>query len=391
MPPAADATQSRQAAQQLSALTGVRGLLCLWVWFLHIGLIGAEHFAWDLDARFGSIAVDIMMHGYLAVDMFFILSGFVLLHVYQDRLHSWKQRCQFWRARFARVYPLHLVTLSVVLAAYFGGLIPGVPVFPPLESGALVPDNQLLPSFLKNLLLVQSWNWWPHATWMGVAWSISAEAFMYLCFPLVLLVINRLRATAAVTTMLLMPMILMTVCIMIPVQVSFTTQLAAFSKADLTPHVEHISPAAMEFGLLRVTAGFIAGCCAYRCYSSSLYARIPWQVVGPICATSIIALLLGEQVLYVYPLLPVLILSLAAPGNILTRICSSQPLVWIGDRSYAVYMCHAFLLPVFAVLPGSSITMTWFNVVLATALLLAVCHVIYHLIEMPARRWLRGS
>ena len=103
------------------------------------------------------------------VSFFFVLSGFILTysHSKPDRQIS---LAEFYVARFARVWPLHITTLLLCLA-----LIP--------ERARVTPDS-LLPT-LANLTLTQSWI--PKAAYFfsynSVSWSISTEVFFYLLFP----------------------------------------------------------------------------------------------------------------------------------------------------------------------------------------------------------------
>ncbi|MGO1055515.1 acyltransferase family protein [Crossiella sp. CA198] len=124
----------------------------------------------------------------------FILSGFVL---------AWSARpgepvTTFWRRRFAQIYPVHLVT--AVLALTLGA--------------TLVPS--LLPSSgnetAANLLLVSSWwpDWWQALN--PVSWSLVCEAFFYLCFPLLFVLLRKgtaawlyTVAAAAVLVVLALP------------------------------------------------------------------------------------------------------------------------------------------------------------------------------------------
>ena len=117
--------------EHLPSLTPLRGIAALWVVVFH--------FCWRFpNAQPGDYGV--VREGYLAVDMFFVLSGFVISHVYKE---SFAKECtarrysDFLKARIARIYPLHLVMLMVFLAAvaleraaifFAGGSIEPVPL-----------------------------------------------------------------------------------------------------------------------------------------------------------------------------------------------------------------------------------------------------------------------
>src|SRR5436305_1921821 len=146
---------------RLDALTGLR------FWFAF--LVVCHH---SLNRWFGPGARVVSDFGYIGVDFFFVLSGFVL---------AWSARpdvgpLRFWWNRFARIWPLHLTTLLLALAL-------GVAV----ASGGVA-------ALLPNLFLVQAW--WPQPDvyfgFNAVSWSLSCEVFFYLCFPLLFRWISRL-------------------------------------------------------------------------------------------------------------------------------------------------------------------------------------------------------
>ena len=105
------APRPARRVEHLPSLTPLRGIAALWVVVFH--------FCW----RFPNVRPDdygVVREGYLAVDMFFVLSGFVISHVYKEtfaRECTVRRYFDFLKARIARIYPLHLVMLMVFLAA----------------------------------------------------------------------------------------------------------------------------------------------------------------------------------------------------------------------------------------------------------------------------------
>ena len=129
--------------------------------------------------------------GYLWVEFFFALSGFVLTYVYAPRTQRlWRVRgyVEFLRSRLIRLYPLHLTILLVILAmvvtlrwlAARGGYVSiyDEPYHPVCT----------FPTFIANLFLVQAWNIFPSLSWNGAAWFVSVEFLLCLIFPLYLAV-----------------------------------------------------------------------------------------------------------------------------------------------------------------------------------------------------------
>ncbi len=127
--------------------------------------------------------------GYLWVEFFFTLSGFVLTYVYAARVREfWRGRAYFTflKARLARLYPLHIAMLFVILAmvvtlrwlAARGGYVS-------IYDEPYHPINTL-PTFIANLFLVQAWNIFPYLSWNGASWFVSVEFLLCLLFPVYL-------------------------------------------------------------------------------------------------------------------------------------------------------------------------------------------------------------
>ncbi|HEY5046530.1 MAG TPA: acyltransferase [Rhizomicrobium sp.] len=124
--------------------------------------------------------------GYLWVEFFFALSGFVLTYAYASRAAEfWRAKAYFafLKARLARLYPSHIFMLLVILAmvialrflAARGGYVsiydePWHPI-------------DTWPTFVANLFLVQAWNIFPYLSWNGASWFVSVEFLLCLLFP----------------------------------------------------------------------------------------------------------------------------------------------------------------------------------------------------------------
>jgi peptidoglycan/LPS O-acetylase OafA/YrhL len=117
------------------------------------------------------------------MDMFFMISGFLILLRYGDKLKDWPSYKSFIVRRLARFYPLYLVTLiffvAVGMALHLGLVTSTVPER---------YDFSLLP---QNILLLQAWGTTPELSFNYVSWSLSAEWFCYLLLPVYVFVIRR--------------------------------------------------------------------------------------------------------------------------------------------------------------------------------------------------------
>jgi len=166
---------------EILALKGARALPPLILVLFHYCEGHGYRGAWWFDLP--------VARGYLWVEFFFALSGFVLTYVYARRWRAmWQPRGYFGflRARLSRLYPLHLTVLLVMLAM--------VIVLRALaaQGGYLsIYDEQWHPivttkTFIANLLLVQAWNIFPYLSWNGASWFVSVEFLLCLLFPLYL-------------------------------------------------------------------------------------------------------------------------------------------------------------------------------------------------------------
>jgi peptidoglycan/LPS O-acetylase OafA/YrhL len=152
----------------LKALTSLRFWAALWVLLFHYrAYLGVEAIGWG-----------ILDKGYLAVDFFFMLSGFILAHVYRGQLQTGTySHSSFVLKRLARIYPMHIVTLAAFIA--IGVLAPIVHV------QVASPERFELTRLPAAILLMQAWVG-SGEQFNFPSWSISAEFFAYLCFPFVM-------------------------------------------------------------------------------------------------------------------------------------------------------------------------------------------------------------
>jgi peptidoglycan/LPS O-acetylase OafA/YrhL len=120
--------------------------------------------------------------GYVGVSFFFVLSGFILVYTYAGRTLSLKD---FWRARFARIYPAYAFSLLFTAPWFFIAVLKfDIPFF-------AWPKAHLKLAAGLVVTLLQAWVPPAALTWNPVAWSLSVEAFFYLLFPFLLLLLIR--------------------------------------------------------------------------------------------------------------------------------------------------------------------------------------------------------
>ncbi|HTC32173.1 MAG TPA: acyltransferase [Bryobacteraceae bacterium] len=153
---------------KIPALTGLRAVAALWVLSLHFG--EAVSASWPRAVR------NVLSTGFIGVDLFFVLSGFILAWNYlRDDGTMPVSRSEFWRARAARILPVYYVSLAIsipmfLLMQFRDGVTPST-----LRSAVVTA--------LTSLTLTQSWVSPFSYLWNNPGWSLSVELFFYLAFP----------------------------------------------------------------------------------------------------------------------------------------------------------------------------------------------------------------
>jgi peptidoglycan/LPS O-acetylase OafA/YrhL len=189
---------------ELSALTGARGLAAWFVVLFH--LRGA------MTLPEGVLAI--LAKGYLAVDFFFLLSGFVIWITYVERIRlaRWQAVPTFLLRRVARIWPLHLTMLAFAVAIAMALPLTGHPPDPRFPFSDL-PAHILL---LQNWPIVVQRFGITSLDWNDPAWSISSEMFAYLLFPLIVMAVDWRR----VPTVVLLAVIAATIALLSHVMTS---------------------------------------------------------------------------------------------------------------------------------------------------------------------------
>lgn len=355
-----EVTQSRAAATggnvapELPALTSLRGIAAVIVLLYHASFF-AFHFA-------GGAPPWLWLRGSLAVDLFFILSGFVLTHVYARYLEqdpSWRTTGRFLWARFSRIYPASLFTTLVFVLAYTVGNLP----FP--------ADTSFTKQLVAALLLLQV-PWLDDVVINSPSWSISAEWYAYLMFPFVAPMIWRLRKGTAAA-----------------VGVGLLIEIALYHT------IFNYRQQAWGWGaLLRALPEFTIGVFAYRYYSEHLFQKV-WQKDTVLVAIVVIiaaGCLSGAPDSLTIILLPALLLASVCNSGRAAAILNARPLRWLGEVSYSVYIFQ--MLP-FMVAISISGTLTAHGIsgsrfeVVAALFAFGSCVLVHRCVDVPARAALR--
>lgn len=180
---------------EIKALTGLRIVAAMWVVLFHY-----RPLLWEASPRLKDDLGPLLDSGAQGVDLFFILSGFVLTWNYLDRMgpaFSIRATGHFLWLRLSRVWPVYLVTMHLaalwIIVTLHVGDVPS-------------PDAERLTaiSYLRQLAMVQLWfaPYFDETSWDGPAWSISAEWLAYLLFGALILLVFRIARVSRARTLL---------------------------------------------------------------------------------------------------------------------------------------------------------------------------------------------
>jgi len=303
-------------AKQLffGALESLRGIAALIVIIYHLP-------PWHL----GLYEVQFIRHGYLMVNFFFVLSGFVLFHSYGERIKTGAAFGKFAALRLGRLYPVHILFvlpyLLIELSKYRAFMHGAVQLSSPPSL------TKIWHTLVANVFLVQGTGFTSNEPAFNFPnWSISTEFYTYLIFGLVVLFFSGRSFVIASLT-------LVTSCV----------GAVLLFAASLGEHAN----------MLRCVAGFFVGCMARIAFAQlrGRVTRSEWPLIFASLCVLALALPWKAHVqggawyeMLSYPLAAALILSLLlAPSSLLNKALLSRPLRWLGEISYSLYMCHALI------------------------------------------------
>ncbi|MFM7430866.1 MAG: acyltransferase family protein [Flammeovirgaceae bacterium] len=368
----------------LTTLTPLRGIAALLVVIFHSNLMlmpFVEPFA----------KPNLINAGWLWVDFFFVLSGFIIFYVYGESFRNALNAKSYWKyikARFARVYPLHFFTLlwclicATIILHYANGVAPFyATMFNPF---AAVP----------SLFFLQSLGLYMTAPLNSPSWSLSTEWWVYMIFPLLVPFFSRLKNIGMILTLV------------------GIASFYLFIKYVLSP-IHSFPPGATtinvltDFGFFRCLAGFLAGMLLFRVYQQSVgvnFFKKSWVFLLFFIGV-LIAMHVGMEDVIIVAFFPFILLTAAYNTTTVKKALDTTVLQRLGDWSFSIYMVHVPIMFIFwifqvranpttyAIFPPISdgspdyLMVLWVCLIVITLTLL-VASITYRYIEVPARNYL---
>ncbi|KHT63430.1 hypothetical protein RJ45_12045 [Photobacterium gaetbulicola] len=314
-------------------LTPLRGIAALCVVFFHARLIIFPQWMKPLTEY-----THFLENGYLWVDLFFILSGFVMMHVYRAAFSQSitpSRWLQFMWLRFSRIYPLFLTTLLVLIAwetfksskglGFYGGAlfeswgVSGIPAFEgPFNRSEALWQNVLM----LHGVLVQE------LSWNISSWSLSVEWLSYMVFPFLVPVLLRRKLSYLAPVLFILSLF-------------YINQLKG--SMDVTGGL---------LALLRALASFTVGAWMHTLALSAkqrLLLNNDWALltIFAICIGLLHLPKSGYHNVVVISAFALLVLISAQQTERATpifKLLDNRATRFLGDISYSLYLWHAVIL-----------------------------------------------
>jgi len=351
---------------EIRSFTGLRGFAAVMVMLYHFGP----------DLPPGSMTTFIL-RGYLWVDLFFVLSGFVMAYTYRAmfaRGYQFPAHLAFLRKRIARIYPLYIaVTLESAATALWQAQHPDAP--------------HVWFVLAANLTMVQAWGIAPSLA--GATWSISTEWAAYLLFPLLAAVTLFSSRRVALASACMALAVIGVLAVMPMDELAFDSQ----GRRGLLDIYSSATPAP----LLRCLAEFTLGLLTFRAANCLLQRQV--LGAGPAALVAAAAVLLAVAIsgwdVAAVALFPVLLLCLSLQQGLLGRLLSTRILYRLGEWSYAIYLIHNKFTELNVRLSTAMADHLPFAGAIAMALtsaaVIGCASVVYLGIELPCRRLVRAG
>jgi peptidoglycan/LPS O-acetylase OafA/YrhL len=319
----------------ISSFEGARGVAAM--------LVALYHF--NLFLSFGLVFPVFISYGYLFVDLFFVLSGFVICSTYENRLDNGNDFVAFSIRRFGRLFPLLIFSTAAFV------LIPDAFIFVKhvlvafghqgmfQNPDALAYYLPTRPELVATLTMTHGLGMFDKAILNYASWSISTEFYTYMVFAGVCILLKG-RARLAIFVAL-------------SVAGFLVTCWASLFVHDCVAQLECLNITS-DFGLARCIGSYFLGCLTF--YASRSYPlrhahlhAARWQMCALLVVGSLFAFVARAPMLAL--LLPLafamLILSLCSDSGFAAHVLKTKAAQMLGQRSYSLYLMHPALLQLF--------------------------------------------
>ena len=347
----------------LPALTGIRTLLAFNIVLFHF-----------TPPYLGPIR-PFVNHGFVFVNVFFLISGFILSYNYFDRGAGLVKR-DFWMARIARLYPVYLLVLVIS--------------FPMLQIEWTARSRaEFFQGLILSPFLLQGWSPSLATFWNTVAWTLSCEVAFYAAFPWIILAPWPKKPSRLILLIglfwgfeLLLPAIYLWANpdhLNAPVDRYTSTTLIRWFKYTPIPYA----------------ATFLSGVALSRLQLTIQVSKERRMAIAAfaLAALALFFYLVADHVPYLIlhgglllPLFAILVFGLCGPHAI-SSVFSWGPILLIGESTYCLYLLHfnVFNLIHMYRLP-ERLHVAMLDPWISYVVLIVLSIVVYRLFENPVRK-----
>ncbi len=372
----------------LPNLTSLRGIAAI--------LVAVLHFHFFLSSVLVNRGPSIIDKFYLMVDLFFILSGFIMCYVYEHFFETGIDKTKYRKfliARIARIYPLHLLTLAAEIVLFLVICLNGkFELLPPFQQHIYRLD-----AIPVQLLFLQTVGIYNFDTWNAPAWSLSAEWWAYVLFPFLFFAFRKLGYEKWIFGMLMAVLGWLSIEFLLSANEPFMDFPLNPDKRTLDVN--------WHFGTLRGIVGFVAGMVTWQLYKNNKLRGIldnfaSFLAIVGLCFVSMYFMWYDTVTVVLFTLL---ILCSAYGGKFVDGFYSWKLLEKLGQWSFSIYIWHMVIINAVRIYyfmdntePVKRLVRPWENTPGLPSLLLFLlitCLVgwaSYTFIETPTRRWIRG-
>jgi peptidoglycan/LPS O-acetylase OafA/YrhL len=334
-------------------------------------------------------SVNVITAAWLWVDFFFVLSGFIISYVYADSFREELLGANYWKyvkARFARVYPLHFITMiwcAICAAIILHHATSLHPFFADMINPAAVIPSAF---FLHSLGLYIS------TPLNSPSWSLSTEWWIYMIFPVLVPIFYRLNGLGKILAALVIAGFFL---------------LIKYYLSSFHPFFPGAPPTLnviVDFGIFRCLAGFLLGMLVFKVYDDGTVIRFfkqTWVFIA-LFAGLLLAMQFGIEELLIVSFFPFVILAAAHNHTAIEKVLKAPILQRLGDWSFSIYMVHTPIMYVFWIyqtiqhptmfeqVPPQEIQPPNYMLgglvcIVVVGLTLGVAYLTYSFIELPAR------
>lgn len=349
----------------IKPLTSLRFLFAFMVFASHLGFLNQSEsniLRWIYDSIF--------YEGYIGVSFFFILSGFILAYNYQDGIQKkQKSKRTFYQARFARIFPLHILTLIISI---------------PLTYSVFIQKKSLwFSQALTNVTLTQSYI--PiksiYFSFNAPSWSISNEMFFYLVFPFLITLIPKFRNYKS--------LLIISIIALIPL-------LTLIIPENAYHQIFYINP------FTRVV-DFVIGIFIFNIYQTFLKKdlNINYNYFEISSILLLLVFFLFHQSIakvarysfYYWIPMGYLIFSFSFQKGKISKFLSRKTLIHLGEISFGFYLFHQLVLRYFSIINGKilHIENEILIIIMTFTISLTVSHYSFILFETPMNKYIKNT